>query len=123
MSVDRPELNKKRKAEVLQFLSAHSRSYNVPVNVFGKRILAVLDTGATASAIAKHMVPEHKIQRKDAVALQVASGEYIYSLGTTSLEMEFGSRKISHTAYVVDSPPLRQFWAPTSPKVPIFMAF
>jgi hypothetical protein len=95
--------SKKRKADALQILQLKAKSYGVPCKVFGKEIEAILDTGATISAVSKRHVPDDKMKRCDAIPLQIGSGEFIYSLGSADLILQFGSKVLKLNAVVVDT--------------------
>ena len=88
---------------MLQVLQG-AKTYTVPIKVFGQEMLAILDTGATVSAVAKRFVPDGCLKRSEAIPLQVGSGEYIYSLGTTNIVMQFGQHTFTQPAVVVDTP-------------------
>jgi len=72
------------------------------VKVNGQELLAFLDTGATISAAAKKYVPDGKLKRSDSIPLQIGSGDYIYSLGSTVLTLTFGDKVLRLHAVVVD---------------------
>jgi len=94
---------RKRKADALQILQLKAKSYGVPCKVFGKSIEAILDTGATISAVSKRHDPDEKLKKTDAIPLQIGSGEYIYSLGSADLVLQFGSKIFYIKALVVDT--------------------
>ena len=94
---------KKRKADALQVLSMRSKTYSVPVKVYGQQIMAILDTGATISAVAKRFVPDGNLRKSEAIPLQIGSGEFIYSLGNADILLQFGAKIFQINAVVVDT--------------------
>ena len=80
-----------------------SKTYLLPAKVYGQEILAILDTGATISAVAKRYVPDAFLRRSEAIPLQVGSGEFIYSLGNADIQIKFGNRIFQVNALVVDT--------------------
>ena len=95
--------SRKRKADALQLLQMRSKTYLLPVKVYGQEILAILDTGATVSAVAKKFVPDTFLRRSDAIPLQVGSGEVIYSLGNANIQLQFGPKILQVDAVVVET--------------------
>ena len=53
--------------------------------------------------MAKKFVPDSQLKKSDAIPLQIGSGEYIYSLGSTDLTLTFGSKVLRLHAVVVDT--------------------
>ena len=94
---------RKRKADALQILQMKSKTYALPVKVYGQQIQAILDTGATISAVAKKFVPDSQLRRSEAVPLQVGSGEFIYSFGNADLLLQFGPKVFQLSAVVVET--------------------
>ena len=77
------------------------RSLKATVNL--RPIQAILDTGATVSVVSKKLVPDELIQRTHAIPVQVASGEVIYTMGTTILTIEFDQTIFHQQAHVLDT--------------------
>ncbi len=94
---------KKRKADVLHVLQGYAKVYEVPVHVGEKPISAILDTGATTSAVAVSCVPPNSVQRSDAIPLQIGNGDYIWSLGTSDIKLQFGKSIFYVKAVVVET--------------------
>ena len=94
-----PVDGKKRKLDTIHVLRGTSLTTEVSVN--GKTLQAIIDSGATTSAIAKRCVPEGAITRSSVVPIQVGNGDTIFSEGTASLLLKFGETLFSQQALVV----------------------
>ena len=64
---------------------------------------AVIDSGATLSAVSSPCIPANALRRTNVVPIQVGSGETIYSLGETTLVLSFGNKAIQQKAVVIDT--------------------
>ncbi len=97
---------KEKKAEVLHFLRGNFQVYEIPAQLGGKPILALLDTGATTSLVAKSCVPENSIVKCDAKPMQVRNGDLLWSLGTVYVNLALGKPQTCFQlkAVVVDTP-------------------
>ena len=94
------ENSKKRKAEVL-LLSGCTMSTRASVN--GVSVSAIVDTGATISCVAKSFVSDQALQKDNAILVEVGNGATLFTLGTTELTLQFGSKVLTHKAYVLDT--------------------
>ena len=74
-----------------------------PAMVNGLEIQAVIDSGATLSAVSSACIPANALRRTNVVPIQVGSGETIYSLGETTLVLSFGNKAIQQKAVVIDT--------------------
>ena len=85
-------------------LSGRTKTYYFPATVFGVPIIAFLDTGATISAISSSCVPNPRwINRSQSIPLMVGNGETIFSLGTATLKIQLGTRRLDQVALVVET--------------------
>ena len=76
---------------------------SVDADVNGKRVEAIIDTGATLSVVAKAFVQEKSINRGRTIPVEVGSGETPFTLGTTTLVLTFGDKVIEHEAHVLNT--------------------
>jgi hypothetical protein len=88
--------NKKRKINLLSTLVL---SMGAKVN--GKFVETIVDSGASASVVSANLVDPQRINRSQSVPVQVASGETIFTLGTTELELNLGGNTITQQALVL----------------------
>ena len=79
------------------------KTWSIKTMVNGVEIQAILDSGATLSAVSKSCIPESALKKSTAVPIQVGSGDTIYSLGETNLQMNLGSKTIFQTAVVIET--------------------
>ena len=100
VSREENENPKKRKAEVL-FMQGITMIAEALVN--GAPVEAIIDTGATISAVAKSFVPEIAICKEQSLAVAVGSGETLFTLGTTNLVVKFGDKMITQKAHVLET--------------------
>lgn len=97
---DENQNSKKRKAEVL-FMQGVTMVAEALVN--GAPVEAIIDTGATISAVAKSFVPDQAICKEQSLAVAVGSGDTLFTLGTTNLVVKFGDKMISQKAHVLET--------------------
>jgi hypothetical protein len=90
---------KKRKLEAIHFFKGTSLTTEVTIN--GKTLMAIIDSGATTSAIAKHCVPDGAVLRQSVVPIQVGNGETVFSEGQAVLNLQFGDCRLEQMALVV----------------------
>ena len=69
----------------------------------GLEISAVIDSGATLSAVSSGCIPANALRKTNVVPIQVGSGETIYSLGETTLCLTFGAKTIQQKAVVIET--------------------
>ena len=69
----------------------------------GLEILAIIDSGATISAVSAQCVPAKALKKTNVLPIQVGSGETIYTLGETNLQLQFGTKSITQKAVVIDT--------------------
>jgi hypothetical protein len=69
--------SKKRKVDALHLLSG--KSWFCPAMMNGMEIQAVIDSGATLSAVSSACIPANALRSTNVVPIQVGSGETIYS--------------------------------------------
>ena len=93
--------SRKRKFDAIQLLSGKTWSITSKVN--GCNIQAIIDSGATLSAVSKNCVPEKALKRSSAIPIKVGSSDTIYSLGDTILHLTFGEKIITQKAVVIDT--------------------
>ena len=74
-----------------------------PALVNGLEIQAVIDSGATLSAVSSGCIPANALKRTNVVPIQGGSGETIYSLGETTLLLCFGSKAITQKAVLIET--------------------
>ena len=91
--------SKKRKVEAIHVMQGKTLSTEVHVN--GTSLVAIIDSGATTSAISKKCVPESAILRNKVIPIQVGNGETIFSEGTAELTLQFSDTILKQTALVV----------------------
>ena len=91
--------DKKRKLEAIHFFKGTSLTTEVIIN--GNTLMAIIDSGATTSAIAKHCVTQGAVLRQSVVPIQVGNGETVFSEGQAVLSLQFGDCKLEQTALVV----------------------
>ena len=72
-------------------------------SVNGVSVHAIVDTGATISCVAKSFVAEQALQKENAILVEVGNGATLFTLGTTDLTLQFGSKILTHKAYVLDT--------------------
>ena len=68
--------SKKRKVEAIHVMQGNALSTEVHVN--GTSLVAIIDSGATTSAILKKCVPESAILRNKVIPIQVGNGETFF---------------------------------------------
>ena len=72
---------------------------------------AIIDTGASISAVSRRFLQGGKINSKDAIPIKVGSGEVIYSLGTTEVEVSIGvDTTLTQLRHVVEANAFDWFW-------------
>ena len=74
--------SKKRKIEAIHVMQGKTLSTEVHVN--GTPLTAIIDSGATTSAISKRCVPDSAVVRNKVFLIQVGNGETIFSEGVRS---------------------------------------
>ena len=75
----------------------------VDATVNGAPVEAIVDTGATISAVSRWYVPESAIKKEETLAVAVGSGETLYTLGTTELLLKLGDKVITQKAHVLET--------------------
>ena len=97
--VESQQNDKKRKLEAVRFM--RGSTLTTEVSVGGKKLVAIVDSGATTSAIASHCVPQGSILRSCVVPIQVGNGETVFSEGCAELSLSFGDIQLQQSALVV----------------------
>ena len=64
---------------------------------------AIIDTGATCSAISSNFVRGKVIDCHDAIPVKVGNGEIIHALGSTTMDIEIGNTRINQRMLVLDT--------------------
>ena len=93
---DQDQNSKKRKINLLSTLAL-----SLGARVNGRQVETIVDSGASASVVSAHLVDPQKIDRTYSVPVQVASGETIFTLGTTQLELDLAGTSVLQTALVL----------------------
>ena len=88
--------NKKRKINLLSTLAL-----SLGARVNGKMVETIVDSGASSSVVSANLVEPQRIDRSQSVPVQVASGETIFTLGTTTLELDLAGTSVHQTALVL----------------------
>jgi len=74
---------------------------SLTAKVNGRAVEPIVDAGASMSVNATSLVDSNRINRTQSVPVQVASGETIFTLGTTDQGLNLGGTTINHTALVL----------------------
>lgn len=99
-SSDTPRVNQKRKIDEINLLKA----FYLDTRISNKHMNAIIDTGASISAVSRRFVQGGKINSKDAIPIKVGSGEVIYSLGTTEVQVSLGvDTTLTQRCHVVET--------------------
>ena len=61
----------------------------------------IVDSGASLGVVSASLVEPQRIDRSQSVPVQVASGETILTLGTTTLELDLAGTSVQQTALVL----------------------
>ena len=77
--------------------------WTLKASVNGKNVTALIDSGATVSVVAKEFVPEFLLYPEESIPIQVASGQTLFTLGTTDLVVELDSTIFKQKAQVLDT--------------------
>lgn len=72
-------------------------------SVNGTVVDALIDSGATISVVAKRFVPDHQLNRELSIPVQVASGQTVYTLGTSDLIVELDSTLFKQKVQVLET--------------------
>ena len=72
-------------------------------SINGLTLNAIIDSGATISAVSKAYVSDSILDRRNITPIQVGSGETIFSLGEADLKIDFGQKTIVQRALVIDT--------------------
>ena len=76
----------------------------VRIRLGGRKYLAVLDTGATISIVAKKILPCGDLKNIfPTAAIRMGDGHVVHSCGDCEVEVPMGSRSIAHRFYVMDT--------------------
>jgi len=82
--------NHKKKGE-----SPHNFGPLLTDKVNGRAVETILDSGASMSVVAASLMDSNRIKRTQSVPVQVVSGETIFTMGTTDLELNLGGTTIN----------------------------
>ena len=91
--------SKKRKLAEINFAQA----LYLDTTIAGQKLDAIIDTGATISAVARRFTTGARVNRYETLPIKVGSGEIIQSLGSTEVEVAVGNLKLLQTVHVVDT--------------------
>ena len=92
------ETNKPKKRKVNLFPTL---ALGLGAKVNGQEVETIIDSGASMSVVSNSLVHPTHINKENALQVQAATGEILFSLGTTQLEVQFGGKSIYHTALVL----------------------
>ena len=99
--------NNSKKRKVAHLLHLTSALY-LDAIINNQPAAAVIDSGASVSFVAEHLVDPRHLNRHASVPVQVANGETIWTLGKTNIAVTFNEKQILHPALVL---PTRAFEA------------
>ena len=71
--------------------------------VNGKPLKAIIDSGATVSVVSKRLVSDYALRREESIPVQVANGQSVFTLGTTTLSMMFDNVPFEQKAQVLET--------------------
>ena len=91
--------NKRARVNVLN----SQKLWTIQASVNGNPVIALLDSGATISVVSRRFVTENFLSREESFLVQVASGQTVYTLGTTNLVIELGGNFCTQPAQVLDT--------------------
>jgi hypothetical protein len=97
------ENRRKRKHENISFMKGMSSTLYLDFNVGDYPYEAVVDTGATCSALSSRMVDFEEVDTNYSTPVRLGNGDVIYSLGTTTLEVPLGRNIIPQTMMVLET--------------------
>lgn len=92
--------NQKRKADVLLLQGA---TLIASAEINGRKVDAIIDTGATMSVISKNCVHQGAIVRTMSIPVTVGSGQTIFTLGEAEMVLKLGEKAIPLKAQVLDT--------------------
>ena len=83
----------------MNLLSTLALSLGARVN--GKMVETIVDSGASSSVASASLVEPQRIEQSQSVPVQVLSGEAIFTLGTTTLELDLAGTSVHQTALML----------------------
>jgi hypothetical protein len=96
------EFSKKRKMEKITYMS-QAKTLFLECHVSGFTVNAVIDTGATISALSAKFTGSCEVDRKSSMPIQVGNGQLLFSKGITEVEVSLGTERLCHRMVVVDT--------------------
>ena len=69
--------------------------------VNGQEVETIIESSPSISVVSNSLVHPTHIKKETALPVQVATGEILFSLGTTQFEVKLGGKSIYHTALVL----------------------
>ena len=87
---------KKRKVNLFTTLAL-----GLGAKVNGQEVETIIDSGASMTVVSNSLVHPTQIKKENALPVQVATDEILFSLGTTQLQVQWGGKSIYHTALVL----------------------
>ena len=81
----------------------HPKLWTIKAKINGVPVDAMIDSGATISVVSKRFVPESQLKNEDSIAVQVANGQTVYTIGSAEMVLELGDNFFSQKAQVLDT--------------------
>ena len=73
------------------------------VEVDGRRLTGIIDTGATLSVISSKFVIRRDINQSDVIPIKVGNGEVVFSLGTSTIQVDMAGSVIDQKLLILDT--------------------
>jgi len=70
-----------------------AKLWTIKAHVNTTPVVAVMDSGATASVVSKRFVNDANLNRETSIPVKVANGKNCFTLGTSEIHLHFGDTK------------------------------